>query len=97
MNKQRDFSGFPMNQEENNLFSIWEVSEKLGVPKHTLRFWEKELNGLLVPQRTRGGQRRYTPANVAILAEIKQNRSPGEPGGRGGENGSLQLLQNGKG
>ena len=74
MNKERSFSGFVMNQEENNLFSIWEVSEKLGIPKHTLRFWEKELNGFIVPQRTRGGQRRYTPANVAILAEIKRQR-----------------------
>ena len=66
-----------MVQAEDNLFSIWEVSEKLGVPKHTLRFWEKELNGFLVPQRTRGGQRRYTPANVAILAEIKRQRDSG--------------------
>ena len=66
-----------MNQEEKDLFSIWEVSEKLGVPKHTLRFWEKELNGFIVPRRTRGGQRRYTPANVAILAEIKRQRDNG--------------------
>lgn len=77
MNKERSFSGFVMNQEENNLFSIWEVSEKLGIPKHTLRFWEKELNGFIVPQRTRGGQRRYTPANVAILGEIKRQRENG--------------------
>jgi DNA-binding transcriptional MerR regulator len=66
-----------MNQEENHLFSIWEVSEKLGVPKHTLRFWEKELHGLIVPHRTRGGQRRYSPANVVILGEIKCQRENG--------------------
>jgi DNA-binding transcriptional MerR regulator len=66
-----------MNQEENHLFSIWEVSEKLGVPKHTLRFWEKELNGLIVPHRTRGGQRRYSAANVVILGEIKCQRENG--------------------
>lgn len=77
MSKERDFSGFAMNQEENNLFRIWEVSKKLGVPKHTLRFWEKELNGFIVPQRTRGGQRRYTSANVAILGEIKRQRENG--------------------
>jgi DNA-binding transcriptional MerR regulator len=75
--RQGDFSGFAMIQEENDLFSIWEVSEKLKVPKHTLRFWEKELNGFLVPQRTRGGQRRYTPANVALLAEVKRQRDDG--------------------
>jgi DNA-binding transcriptional MerR regulator len=77
INKERDFSGFAMNQEENDLFSIRQVSERLGVPKHTLRFWEKELNGFIVPQRTRGGQRRYTPANVAILGEIKGQRDNG--------------------
>ena len=66
-----------MVQEQSDLFSIWEVSEKLKVPKHTLRFWEKELNGFIVPQRTQGGQRRYTPANVAILAEIKRQRDSG--------------------
>ena len=66
-----------MIQEQNDLFSIWEVSEKLKVPKHTLRFWEKELNGFIVPQRTRGGHRRYTVANVAVLAEIKRQRDNG--------------------
>jgi DNA-binding transcriptional MerR regulator len=66
-----------MVQDENDLFSIWEVSEKLRVPKHTLRFWEKELNAFIVPRRTRGGQRRYTLANVAVLAEIKRQRENG--------------------
>jgi len=41
---------------ENPLSSIQEVSTFLNVPKPTLRFWEKELDGILVPSRTRGGQ-----------------------------------------
>ncbi len=61
----------------NQLFSILQVSEKLSLPQHTLRFWERELNGLLVPLRTSGGQRRYTPANVMLLEEIKKCRDKG--------------------
>jgi len=64
-------------QEKSQLFSISQVSEKLNIPKHTLRFWEKELNGLVVPLRTNGGQRRYTVPNLLILEEIKKYRDNG--------------------
>jgi DNA-binding transcriptional MerR regulator len=64
-------------EEKNQLFTILQVSEKLRVPPHTLRFWEKELNGLLVPQRTHGGQRRYTSQNLAVLEEVKRCRENG--------------------
>lgn len=36
-------------EEDNQLFTILQVSEKLEIPKHTLHFWKKELNGLVVP------------------------------------------------
>jgi DNA-binding transcriptional MerR regulator len=61
----------------NQVFSILKVSERLNIPKHTLRFWEKEFNGLLVPLRTSGGQRRYTAENVLLLEEIKKYRDNG--------------------
>ncbi|WP_369707420.1 MerR family transcriptional regulator [Desulfosarcina sp. BuS5] len=32
-----------------------QVSTKLNILKPTLRFWEKEFNGILVPLRTNGG------------------------------------------
>ena len=64
-------------EEKNQLFTILQVSEKLRVPPHTLRFWEKELNGLLVPLRTHGGQRRYTPQNLVALEEVKRCRESG--------------------
>ncbi len=64
-------------EEKGQLFSILKVSEKLNIPKHTLRFWEKELNGLVVPLRTNGGQRRYTVHNLLILEEIKRHRDNG--------------------
>jgi DNA-binding transcriptional MerR regulator len=62
---------------KNQLLSILQVSEKLNVPKHTLRFWEKELNGLLVPLRTSGGQRRYTMENLLLLEQVKKCRDNG--------------------
>jgi DNA-binding transcriptional MerR regulator len=63
--------------DNNQLFTILQVSERLNIPKHTLRFWERELNGLVVPLRTHGGQRRYTVQNIAILEEIKKCRDKG--------------------
>ncbi|MGA2956264.1 MAG: MerR family transcriptional regulator [Thermodesulfobacteriota bacterium] len=62
---------------KNQLLTILQVSEKLNIPKHTLRFWEKELNGLLVPLRTNGGQRRYSTENLCLLEEIKRCRDNG--------------------
>ncbi len=64
-------------ERDNQLLSILRVSEKLNIPTYTLRFWEKELNGLLVPRRTNGGQRRYTTENVMLLEEIKKCRDNG--------------------
>jgi len=63
--------------QENNLISIQEVSAFLNVPKPTLRFWEKELDGILAPLRTRGGQRRYTVESIAVIEEIKRLRESG--------------------
>ena len=57
--------------------TIQQVSEKLGVTKHTLRFWEKELPGIIVPYRTSGGQRRYTQDHISVILEIKRLRDKG--------------------
>ena len=51
--------------------TIQEVSERSGVSAHTLRFWEKELEGIIVPVRTKGGQRRYTLEDLLVIEEIK--------------------------
>jgi len=64
-------------EEKIQLLTILQVSEKLKVPKPTLRFWEKELNGVVVPLRTHGGQRRYTAQNLLVLEEIKKCRESG--------------------
>jgi DNA-binding transcriptional MerR regulator len=62
---------------ENRLSSIQEVSDRLKVPKPTLRFWEKEFDGILAPLRTNGGQRRYTVENIAVIEEIKKLKKKG--------------------
>lgn len=65
-----------MNQE-NNLLTIFEVSRRLNIPKHTLRFWEKEFEGLFTPLRTKGDQRRYTPKHMAVIELIRKLRDRG--------------------
>jgi len=47
----------------------------LDVPKHTLRFWEKEFEDILLPLRTRGRQRRYTYQTISIIEGIKRLRT----------------------
>ena len=58
-------------------FSIQQVSQRTNVSKHTLRFWERALNGVIVPLRTQGGQRRYTKYHLLIIAEIKKLKKNG--------------------
>ena len=59
-------------------FTIQQLSERLNIPKPTLRFWEKELGGIILPLRTPGGQRRYTMAHVTVLERIKELRDSGK-------------------
>jgi UDP-N-acetylglucosamine 4,6-dehydratase len=51
---------------------IQEVSERIGVPVSTLRFWETEFPNLVTPQRTNGGQRRYSDIEIEKLKKIKE-------------------------
>jgi DNA-binding transcriptional MerR regulator len=58
-------------------FTIQEVSQRSALTKHTLRYWEKELEGILSPLRSKGGQRRYTQAHLFIIEEIKRLKKEG--------------------
>ena len=60
-----------------HMLTIQEVSHRSNVTKHTLRFWEKELDGVLVPHRTKGGQRRYTLKHLFLIEEIKRLKKNG--------------------
>ena len=67
-----------MDQKEL-LLSIQQLSNRLKIPRPTLRFWEKELDGLITPLRTAGGQRRYTYKHISIIEEVKRLRKKGFP------------------
>jgi DNA-binding transcriptional MerR regulator len=65
-----------MNNSEQ-LYTIQQLSVKLNIPKPTLRFWEKELNGIIIPFRTQGGQRRYSVENLKVIEEVNELRKSG--------------------
>jgi len=65
-----------MDLQEQPL-SIQDLSLRLKIPKSTLRFWEREFKGVLVPLRTKGGQRRYTREHISMIEEIKKLREMG--------------------
>jgi DNA-binding transcriptional MerR regulator len=67
------YLGIEMEKQMN----IQQVSDQLGLPKSTLRYWEKEFSGTIVPARTAGGQRRYSEADVEIFACICRYKKSG--------------------
>ena len=52
------------------LYSIGAVARQLALPPATIRTWEMRY-GLVVPQRTSGGQRLYSPMQVELLRLVK--------------------------
>ena len=62
---------------KEQLHSIQQLSTKLDIPKPTLRYWEKEFEGILLPLRTEGGQRRYAAEHVSIIEEILMLKKAG--------------------
>lgn len=57
---------------ENEYFaSINEVSKRLSVPAHTLRYWEKQFPVAIKPTTGAGGRRYYRTETVARLVVIK--------------------------
>lgn len=55
---------------EDPLVSIGDVSRIIGVPTHTIRYWEKEFPTFLEPPRTEGKQRRYGTDQIVRLKKI---------------------------
>ncbi len=57
---------------ENEYFaSINEVSKRLSVPAHTLRYWERQFPVAIKPTTGAGGRRYYRTETVAKLIVIK--------------------------
>ena len=52
------------------LYSIGQVNAITGIPKPTIRYWEKEFEGYLEPLRTTGNQRRYDERAISDLEKI---------------------------
>lgn len=59
--------------------TIQAVSQQLKLPKSKIRYWEKEFAGLVTPERTPGGQRRYSAKDMAVLQTIRDLRESGLP------------------
>jgi hypothetical protein len=52
--------------------SISVAASITGVEVHTLRYWEREFDLFLNPERTDGGQRRYRPQDIQTVFAIKR-------------------------
>ena len=52
--------------------SISIASRITAVEVHTLRYWEREFEPFLDPERTEGGQRRYRPEDIQTVFAIKR-------------------------
>lgn len=55
----------------NTLYTISAVATMIGVPAHTIRYWEKEFSAFLSPLRPNGGHRRYGSDELAVIMRIK--------------------------
>ncbi|MDR1826629.1 MAG: MerR family transcriptional regulator [Rickettsiales bacterium] len=51
---------------------ISELSKKLDIPAHTLRFWEKEFPTLIAPTTGAGGRRYYKQETVDNIFALKK-------------------------
>ena len=58
---------------EKLYYKIAEVSDMLGIPVHTIRFWEKEFKELS-PKRNDNGKRFYTAEDIETLRKIMHLR-----------------------
>ena len=59
-----------INTNPAKLYSISQVNALTGVPKPTLRFWEKEFQQYIEPLRTPGNQRRYDEHTIDNIQKI---------------------------
>ena len=66
-----------MSHIDKPFFTIHQLSQKLDIPKPTLRFWEKKLSEIIVPLRTEGGQRRYAIKHIGVIQQVKAFRGKG--------------------
>ena len=66
-----------MSHIDKPVLTIHQLSLKLDIPRPTLRFWEKKLDGIIDPLRTEGGQRRYAIEHIRVIQQVKSLRGKG--------------------
>jgi MerR family transcriptional regulator, heat shock protein HspR len=59
-----------VDDPDHPLYTMAQVTETLGVSAPVLRRWERE--GLVRPERTAGGQRRYSRREIDKLQHVAQ-------------------------
>jgi DNA-binding transcriptional MerR regulator len=60
-----------MPDEEKRLYKIGEVCRMADVQPYVLRYWETEFPAL-APNKSGGGQRMYSRAEIDVILRIKQ-------------------------
>jgi MerR family transcriptional regulator, heat shock protein HspR len=60
----------PVDDPDHPLYTMAQVTESLGVTAPVLRRWERA--GLIRPERTAGGQRRYSRREIQRLQHVAQ-------------------------
>jgi len=58
------------NRELSDFHTIGEVSRRLDVPQHVIRFWETKFKQIR-PVKRRGGHRYFRKLDVEFLTEVK--------------------------
>ena len=53
-------------------YRIKEIGLELGVPVSTIRYWQKEFADFITPEKTDGGQRRYSQQDVEKFLQVKE-------------------------
>lgn len=59
-----------MRPKNKSYYLIREVSDMLGIPVYTIRFWETHFDQLC-PAKNNGGQRRYTDHDIEVIKQIQ--------------------------
>ena len=67
LNQMRDW----LKMDKEYFAPINTVSRELGVPTHTLRYWEKQFPTVVRPVAGAGGRRYYRPETIARLKTIQ--------------------------
>ena len=58
-----------MQELDKKFYKIGDVSEILGIPESTLRYWESQFT-IIKPKRNKKNIRYYTPNDIEIISKV---------------------------